>query len=194
MNIVDRLVPSLRDPEPEFSLEEKTRHDVLFSQIRYRTGLPAENIDLSGVDFSIDDDTLRAQIAKERGIKSDELAATIDLDEIIIPSGAALRRGRRKAQRAQAKRKRRGQRRFNRQVRQADFADGVTESGSARVKRLRLEKAAVLAIGERLKAMQAEAAGDVHRMDDAINPRAVEDILRSEGHPAILALDTARAA
>ncbi len=123
MNIVDKLT-NRGSENPEQDREQKMRHDVLFTQIRLKTGLPSENIDLSGVDFSISDDDLRAQVAKARGLTSEAAAEQIDLDEIIIPSGKALRRALRTQQRAGERRRRKGQAAYHRQQRKARFAQG----------------------------------------------------------------------
>jgi hypothetical protein len=113
MNIVDKLT-GRNGKDPEGDREAKMRHDVLFSQISARTGLGADNIDLSEVDFSISDDDLRAKVAQWRGITSAEAIADIDLDEVISLSGTQRRRARRAYQRQQAAKQRKGQVKFRR--------------------------------------------------------------------------------
>jgi hypothetical protein len=57
---------------------------------------------------------LRARVAKDKHIKPDD----VDLDEIVIPSGEYRRRLRRFVVRAERKKRRKGQRAFNRMVRE----------------------------------------------------------------------------
>lgn len=141
MNIVDKLTGGRNDGP---SLEEKTRHDVLYTQLRARNPhLGPENIDLSGVDFSVSDDDLRAQVARERGITSETAIAAIDLDEVIIPDGKTLRRARRKYARAVERKRAKGQRAFRRTQRVRRFNAGRPSNHA--VVLLRREHAAALA-------------------------------------------------
>lgn len=116
MNIVDKLTGT---KDKKLGRVERSRRDVLFTRLRVSTGLPEENIDLSGVDFFKSDEELRNEIAAERGITSEKAIEAIDLDEIIIPSGAYLRRAVRHHGRRVAKARRVGQKAYRKQVREA---------------------------------------------------------------------------
>ena len=120
MNIVDKLTGTHETGEG--NLAEHTRRDVTFSRLRAR-GFAPENIDLSDCDFSVSDDDLRAQVAKERGITSEIAIAEIDLDEVILPSGAIRRRARRAYSRRVERARRKGQARFRAQQRARRFAE-----------------------------------------------------------------------
>lgn len=71
-----------------------------------------------------DDDALRERIAKQRGIAPED----VDLDEVVVPSGVYLRRVTRMNQRAADKRRRKGQRSFNRQVREGETRRETAEA------------------------------------------------------------------
>lgn len=123
MNIVDRLTN--RKGEAEEPAEVRARRDVLFSRLRLEhPEYGPENIDLSEVDFRLDDEETRAAVAKQLDITSEERIAAIDLDEIISFSGEHRRRARRAYIRSQERRRRKGQSRFRAQQRQRRFAEG----------------------------------------------------------------------
>lgn len=150
--MLQNLIPALH--QDDLDPEAKMRRDVLYTQLRSRTGLAPENIDLSEVDFSVSDDALRAQVAKARGITSAEAIAQIDLDEVTIPSGTARRRMARKAQRAELTRRRKATARFRKVQRARRRVEVPRESGSSLVKQRRALKAA---LAER-RAAEAEVA------------------------------------
>lgn len=67
---------------------------------------------------------LRQAVSNQRGIPMDE----VDLDEVVIPSGLDRRRYRRQVERAEVRRRKKGQRAFNRMVRGGEMKTGTAEA------------------------------------------------------------------
>lgn len=115
------------DPSPYFETLDATEGTNARATARrlVRAQRAAPMIRYPEVTLTKDEEReLRRAVSEHRGIPVDD----VDLDEVVIPSGQARRRWRREVSRAEAKSRRKGQRAFNRMVRDGEMKTGTAEA------------------------------------------------------------------